>query len=67
MARISQQAYGYTRGGTKAIAEDRPSLQRVSDGVRLELSGRDAVWVIDLSEADCERIAEQIGWGRPRI
>jgi len=67
MARISQQTYGYTRGGIKTIAEDRPSVQRVHDGVRLELTGQDAVWVIDLTEADCERIAEAIGWGRPRI
>ena len=67
MARISQQAYGFTRGGTKPIAEDRPSLQKIFDGVRLELTGRDAVWIIELSGADCERIAEEIGWRPARL
>lgn len=62
MAAIWLQAYGYTRGGLKQIVEDRPLVRELSDGsVRLELSGRDGGWVIELTQDDCERIADEIG------
>lgn len=67
MAQIWQQAYGMNRGGIKMVADDRPSLQRLSDrGVRLEMTGPDTAWIIELTQDDCERIAEAIGFRRPK-
>lgn len=63
MAAIWQQAHGYTRGGLRQVAQDRPLVQQLSEGsVRLELSGRAAHWIIELAPDDCERIAEAIGY-----
>jgi (2Fe-2S) ferredoxin len=63
MAAIWQQPY---RGRCAAVCEDRPAMQNVADGVRLELTGAAGVWTIELSRDDCERIAEEIGYRRPR-
>lgn len=66
MAEIWQQAYGYTRGGLKQVVEDRPLVQQLSDGsVRLQLSGRDATWTVELTLDECEHIAEAIGREAP--
>jgi hypothetical protein len=65
MAAIWRQPY---RGGLTAICVDRPILQGLAGrGVRLELPSPDAVWIVELSVDDCERIAEEIGYRRPRI
>jgi hypothetical protein len=65
MAAIWRQPYS---GSLTAICEDRPIMQGLSGrGVRLELPGHDAVWIVELSVDDCQRIAEEIGWGRPGV
>jgi hypothetical protein len=50
----------------RAEAQDRPLITSINDGVRLELIGRDGgLWAIELTRADCEAIAEAIGWDPP--
>jgi hypothetical protein len=64
MAAIWRQPY---RGRLTAVCEDRPILQRLSDrSIRVEMTGHDAAWIIELSQDDCERIAEEIGYRRGR-
>lgn len=59
MAQIWQKAHGYTRGGTRMVVEDYPALQWLSDGgCRLELTSRGGIWTVDLTQDECERIAE---------
>lgn len=67
MTQIWHRAYGYSRGSTTSVIHDRPAVHHLSDGgVRLELTGRDAVWSIDLTRDECEQIAEAIGRGASR-
>jgi hypothetical protein len=48
------------------VCEDRPAMHLTSDdGLRLELGDLGSSWVIELTHAECERIAEAIGYRRP--
>jgi hypothetical protein len=53
-------------GRLSRVCEDRPALERLSQGgVRLELVERTGSWVVELTQADAEGIAEEIGYRRP--
>jgi hypothetical protein len=53
----------------EAVCNDRPILQWLDcRGVRLELTGSgSAVWIIELTQEDCERIAEAIDYRLPEM
>lgn len=57
--------FAFTGKGSTSLCEDRASLQSISgDRVRLEGTGRNGVYAVELSRDECERIAEHIGWRR---
>jgi hypothetical protein len=63
MAAIWGQPY---HRASECVVEDRPTAQYLGiRGVRLELTGRDGVWTIELPSDDCERIAELIDYRGP--
>ena len=63
MATLWRQPRG---GRVEYQVADRPLLQNDSaGGVRLELFGRDGVWILELDRADAERVAEAIDWEPP--
>jgi hypothetical protein len=48
------------------LVDDRPMLTLTADGgVRLELGSITSPWTVELTRADCECIAEAIGYRRP--
>jgi hypothetical protein len=54
------------RRGREPLIADRPMVTATSDGgVRLELGSIDQPWTVELTLADCERVAEAIGFVRP--
>jgi hypothetical protein len=50
------------RRGREPVVDDRPMMTAHPDGVRLELGHLTSPWVIELTHAECEQIAEAIGW-----
>ena len=49
-----------------SVVEDRAVMQQIAGGkVRLEATGRKAVWAVELSREEAERIAALIGWSAP--
>ena len=55
-------------GRLTRVCEDRPALEPISQGgMRLALVERTGSWVIELTRADAERIAEEIGYRRPGV
>jgi hypothetical protein len=54
------------RRGREPVVDDRPMVTATPDGgVRLELGDISQPWIIELTPADCEHIAEAIGFRRP--
>jgi hypothetical protein len=50
----------------KSSIDDRPLLEATTEGgVRLEIPYHENTWIVELSRADCEAIAEWIGYRRP--
>jgi hypothetical protein len=49
------------------VCADRARLSVVSDGLRMELTSHTGNWVIELTRAECEHIAEEIGYRRPGV
>lgn len=64
MAALWRQRFA---GAVEHLADDRPLLQCTADRVRLEILGRDAVWILELTRADAERVAEAIDWQEPGV
>jgi hypothetical protein len=51
------------RRDRKALVDDRPMVSPTpGGGVRLDLGSINSPWTVELTQADCERIAEAIGW-----
>jgi hypothetical protein len=55
------------RRGREPVVDDRPMVSAHSGGVRLELGNISSPWTVELTLADCERIAEALGYVRPGI
>lgn len=60
---IWQKATGLGRNHPAVAApEQLPSLQELAGrGVRLELVSRYSTWIVELTQEDCEQIADAIG------
>jgi hypothetical protein len=64
--------FAFTGKTQSSLCEDRPTLQRIAgDKIKLEGTGRNGAYAVELTRDECERIAEAIDWqpvqyaGRP--
>jgi hypothetical protein len=57
--------WAYSRqAASRCLIDDRAMMQQVTGGVRLEGNGTDGRYLVELTEDECRRIAELLGYHR---